>query len=426
MTAERQDQRRRTMRGRLLMAAGLLLMVVLAVWGIVGRSSHVADLRVLADQEAVPEVQVIAPAKGPPTRTLDLPGNIDAWHAAPIYAQVSGYVKMWYKDYGAPVKAGDLLATIEAPGLDEEFAASQANLVVAQTKYKLAVVTAGRWKALSNTQAVSQQEVDVQVAGAAAQQAQVQAAQHDVARYQALEQFKKIVAPFDGVVTARNTDIGSYVTAAGGDAHRTGGLSELFSVADIHEMRVYASVPQDYSEMLKPGLTATLSLRQFPDRVFKAHFLTTANAFSPQTRTVITELTVDNPDHMIWPGTYTDVHFVLPTNPDILIVPEQSLLFRAQGLQVALVRPDGTVHLQDIKPGLNLGQNVQVLSGLKADDRLVNNPSAGLLEGDKVRVVPGVPGVAPAPQFKGTAAPKPKLTSAQSAKIEAASAGADE
>jgi len=206
----------------------------------------------------------------------------------------------------------------------------------------------------------------------------------------------------------------------------TGGSTELFSVADLHEMRVFVSVPQDYSAMLKPGLTATLSLPQFPDRRFHAKFQTTANAFNPQTRTVVTELLVENPDHAIWPGTYTDVHFTVPADPNLLIVPEQALLFRAQGMQVALVGPGNTVHLQDVKLGLNLGQTVQVVSGLKPTDRLVNNPSAGLLEGEAVKVVPGAPGIAPAAQFHPPP-PEPKnLTPAQRARIEAARAGTTE
>ena len=345
-------------------------------------------------------MQLIAPAPGPTARLLSLPGTIKAWYTAPIYAQVSGYVRMWNKDYGAAVKAGDLLATIDAPGLDEQYETAKANLAVAQAQYKLAAVTAKRWKALSGTQAVSQQEVDVQAASAESELAQVQAAQHEVARYQALEQFKNVVAPFDGVVTARNTDVGSYVNAAGGDANPRGGSSELFSVADLHRMRVFVSVPQDYAGMLKPGLTATLSLSQFPDKLFQANFETTANSFNAQTRTVVTELTVANPSHAIWPGTYTDVHFTTGADPDVLIVPEQALMFRAEGMQVALVRPDGTVHLQDVKLGLNLGQTVQVLAGLKRTDRLVDNPSAGLLEGEKVQAVQGVPGIAPAADFK--------------------------
>ena len=412
-----------TNRGRLLGTAGVVVVVGLVAWGIVGRSNHVDDLRAVADEEAIPQVQVISPARGPATRTLELPGNISAWYAAPIYAQVSGYVKMWYKDYGATVKAGDLLATIDAPGLDEQFATAQANLNVAQARYKLAAVTAGRWKALSGTQAVSKQEVDVQVAGATTQQALVQAAQHEVARYQAMEQFKNVTAPFDGVVTARNTDVGNYVNAAGGDQRTGGGVADLFSVSDIHKLRVYVSVPQDYSAMLKPGLTATLSLPQYPEQVFHAQFLTTANAFNPQTRTVITELTVDNPDHEIWPGTYTDVHFVLGADPDILIVPEQALLFRAEGIQAVLVRPDDTVHLQNVKLGLNLGQTVQVVAGLKPGDRLVNNPSAGILEGEKVQIVPGAPGIAASPQFQAGGNASKRMSVAEREKIEAARGG---
>ena len=412
---------------RLMLAAACLIVAGLVAWGILDRRSNVSNLRDLANEEAVPQVQLIQAAHGPETRSLTLPGTIAAWYAAPIYAQVSGYVRMWYKDYGAPVKQGDLLATIDAPGLDEQFATAQANLDVAQARYKLAEVTAKRWKALSGTQAVAQQEVDVQIAGAAAQAAQVHAAQHEVARYQALEQFKNIVAPFDGVVTARNTDVGSYVNGAGGDANARGGSTELFAVSDIHKMRVFVSVPQDYSAMLKQGLTAELSLPQFPDRTFKASFQTTANAFNPQTRTVVTELTVDNPDHAIWPGTYTDVHFTMGADPNVLIVPEQALLFRGQGMQVALVGPDGKVHLQSIKLGLNLGQTVQVLGGLTTADRIINNPSAGLLEGEVVHVVPGAHGMEPEPQFKPAATGRsPNLTPAQRAKMEAARADVDE
>ncbi len=417
---------RNRVRGRLLMIAGLLIVAGLVASGILQRREHVADLREVANDEAVPKVQLIRPAHGPATRSLDLPGSINAWYAAPIYAQVSGYVTMWYKDYGASVKKGDLLAIIDAPGLDEQLETAKADLAVAQSRYKLAQVTARRWSALAGTQAVSQQEVDVQVANAASEQAQVQAAQHQVARYQVLEQFRRVVAPFDGVVTSRNTDVGAYVNAAGGDANARGGSSELFSVSDIHSMRVFVSVPQDYSAMLKPGLTATLTLPQFPGRTFKADFNTTAQAFNPVSRTVVTELIVGNPDHAIWPGTYTDVHFVMPADPDLLIVPEQALLFRAKGMQVALVRADGTVHLQDVRLGLNLGESVQVLDGLKPDDRLINDPSAGILEGEKVEVVPGAPGIAPPPRFQPPIKNLKELSSSQRVKVEAARAGAGE
>jgi membrane fusion protein, multidrug efflux system len=405
---------------RLLTGVGLLVALALVALGIVQRHDNLADLRDVANEDSVPPVQVMSPMPGPASRTMTLPGNIHAWYSAPIYAQVSGYVSKWYKDYGAVVKAGELLATIDAPAVDEQYESAQANLDVARTNYNLAVVTAKRWTALQGTEAVSQQEVDVQVANAAAQKAQARAAEHQVARFKVLEGFKAIVAPFDGVVTSRNTDVGNYVNAAGGDVSSQGAADELFSVSDIHEMRVFVSVPQDYSSILKPGLTATLSLPQYPGRRFEATFDTTANAFNPQTRTVVTELLVKNPDHLIWPGTYADVHFVMPSDPNVLIIPEQALLFRAEGMQVALVGADNKVHLQDVKLGLNLGQTVQVVSGLTRSDRLIVNPSAGILEGERVRIVSGAPGVALSPQFQAAAPVPANLSAEQRAKVEAA------
>ncbi|WP_428390386.1 efflux RND transporter periplasmic adaptor subunit [Lichenicoccus sp.] len=428
MIVPRQDLHRSRFRARRLLLTALAVVVVAAfvAWGVIGRSEHVATLRVVADDEATLKVQVIAPAHGPRTRAVSLPGTIKAWYSAPIYAQVSGYVGAWYKDYGAPVKPGELLAVINAPGLDEQYAAAKSGLAVAQSKYKLAEVTAGRFKALSGSQAVSRQEVDVEVASAASEAAQVQAAEHNLARYQALEQFKNVVAPFAGVVTSRDTDVGDYVNAAGGDVSAHGHSTELFTVADIHKMRVFVAVPQTFSTMLKPGLTATLSLPQYPGRLFKATFDTSAHAFNAQTRTVVTELLVDNPDHKLWPGTYADVHFTTSANPNILIIPEQALLFRAQGMQVALVGPHNRVHLQDVTLGHNMGETVQILSGLTPQDRLINNPSAGLLDGETVRVVPGVAGIAPAPQFQTAPALPKHLTEAQRAKVEAARAGTSE
>jgi membrane fusion protein, multidrug efflux system len=379
----------RRLRSLLIATAVAVVVIVLVVSGIWTRDTTLASLRVTADQEAVPQVQVIYPQQGPSTHVLDLPGDIDAWYQAPIYAQVSGYVKVWYKDYGAQVQKGDLLATISAPGLDEEYAAAKARLAVAEAQYRLGALTARRFRALSGTQAVSQQQVDVEVADAEAQEAQVEAAQHDVARYAALEGFKRVVAPFDGVVTARRTDVGDYVNATGGDVGPQGGATELFTVADIHEMRVFIAVPQDYAGQLRKGLRATLHLPQFPDQAFTAQFLTTARAFDPVSRTVTTELTVPNPDNMIWPGTYADVHLVVPSDPNVLVVPEQALLFRAEGMQLAVVTDKNTVHLQDVALGINLGSTVQISGGLKSTDRVIDNPSDGLLEGEPVQVVPG-------------------------------------
>jgi membrane fusion protein (multidrug efflux system) len=207
---------------RLLTGIGLLIVLGLVAWDIVQRHDNVSELRDIANEDSIPPVQVMSPRPGPATREITLPGNIRAWYSAPIYAQVSGYVLKWYKDYGAVVKAGELLATIDAPAVDEQYESAQANLDVARTNYNLAVVTAKRWTALAGTEAVSQQEVDVQVANAAAQKAQARAAEHQVARYKVLEGFKNIVAPFDGVVTSRNTDVGNYVNAAGGDVSSHG------------------------------------------------------------------------------------------------------------------------------------------------------------------------------------------------------------
>ncbi|WP_084758314.1 efflux RND transporter periplasmic adaptor subunit, partial [Komagataeibacter intermedius] len=305
---------------------GGVVVAAIVAGGILERRIHVSHLKDAAQDAAIPRVQVILPQKGPKTRTLDLPGNISAWYQAPIFAQVSGYVQMWYKDIGAKVKAGEILATIDTPGLDAQYAASKANFDVAMARYRLAQITARRWRALQGTQAVSQQEVDVQAANAEVNQAEVEAARHEVSRYAALIAFKQIVAPFDGVVTSRLADVGDYVNAGGGDVSSRGNATELFSVADVHRMRVFVSVPQDYADIISPRLEGDVSVPQYPGRVFKAKFLATAKAFSAGTRTVTTELVVDNDKRELWPDSYANVHFVAPGDPDILIVPEGALV----------------------------------------------------------------------------------------------------
>jgi membrane fusion protein (multidrug efflux system) len=381
-----------THRSSLMGFIGIVAACGLAAYGIWSRDDTVAALQKTAADASLPRVHVVSPKPGPPQRTLTLPGNIEAWYRAPIYAQVSGYVSHWYKDYGAEVKAGDVLATIETPALDAQFAASQANLAVMEARYKLAEITTRRWSALAGTQAVSQQEVDVKAADAAAQKAQVAAARQDVARYQALIVFKQLVAPFDGVVTARTTNVGDYVNTAGGDATNRGAVTSLFIVADIHQMRIFVSVPQEYADVLKPGLTATLTLPQAPDKPIQAQFLTTAHAVVPSTRTIVTELMVDNARHELWPGSYVNVHFAFPGEPNLLILPAQALLFRAQGMQVAVLDDQDRVHLRNVILGHNLDTEVQIVSGLKATDKVVGNPSLGLLEGQQVQVVQPVAG----------------------------------
>ena len=382
-------------RGRMVALIGVVVAGGLAAFGIWSRSDTVATLKQEADDTAIPRVQVVSPKPGPPHRTLTLPGNIDAWYEAPIYAQVSGYVAHWFKDYGAPVKAGDVLATVNTPSLDAQFEASKAKLAVVQARYKLAVITARRWAALSGTQAVAQQDVDVKAADAAEQKAEVSAAEQTVAQFQAMVAFKNLVAPFDGVVTARRTNVGDYVNATGGDSTVRSASAALFSVADIHQMRIFVSVPQDYADALKPSLTATLTLPQNPGNPIPAQFLTTANAVNTATRTIVTEFTVDNAKGELWPGTYVNVHFNFPSDPNILILPEQALLFRAQGMQVAVVDGQSRVHLQDVALGRNLDTDVQIVSGLKATDKVVANPSLGLLDGQQVKIVQPVQGYQP-------------------------------
>jgi membrane fusion protein (multidrug efflux system) len=391
--------KRRTL---LIFVLPVAVLAALLLYGIAARERALSALARVSNEQAIVPVQIISPQRGPATRPLALPGTVRAWYEAPIFAQVAGYVQGWNADYGATVKAGQLLATIDAPSLDAQYAAAKANLKVAQANYQLAVSTAARWQALAGTPAVSKQEVEVQTAGAAARKAELEVSAQDVARYAALEAFKRVVAPFDGVVTARLTDVGSYVNAAGGDVSVHGNSTELFTVADVHAMRVFVSVPQAYASLLTPETTATLHQPSQPGQSIEAKFLTTARAFSANTRTAVTELTVDNSNHALWPGTYVDVVFQVQTDPTVLTMPESALIFRADGAQVAIVDAQNHVHLRNVTLGQNLGQTVQVTSGLLPADKLVNNPPAGLLEGQSVQAVTPAVGYALAAQKTST------------------------
>lgn len=373
-------------RVRLIVFAVLVGAISLAAFEIVQRSLHMHLLSVDTEEAAIPNVALVAPEPGPPTRQVNLPANLAAWYEAPIYAQVSGYVKMWYKDYGATVKQGDVLAEISTPSLDAQFAAAKAHYDVVMARYKLALITSERWSALKGTQAVSRQEVDVQAANAAAQKAELEAAAHEVERFQALENFKRIVAPFDGIVTSRLVNVGDYVNADGGNLSARGSVAELFSVADVHKMRVFVSVPQDYASVISPDISAELTVPQYPGQRFKASFLATAKAFNAATRTVTTELALDNKKGLLWPNSYVTAHITAPSDPSILLVPTGALIFRAQGVQIARV-VDNHVHLQNVTVGINFGTKTQILDGISLKDRLVANPTSDLLDGDEVRIV---------------------------------------
>lgn len=395
------------MKRRTIMIIAGILAIALMAYGIFKREWTVKQLKGVADDQATLPVQIIAPQRGPPTRTLVLPASVQAWYEATIFGQVTGYVSSWKEDYGARVKKGQLLATIEAPGLDAQYAAAQASLNVAQANYELAVSTAKRWQALAGTPAVSQQSVDVQVATAKARKADLDAAKQDVARYAALESFKRVLAPFDGIVTARLTNVGAYVNAGGGDAGARTGATQLFTVSDVHKLRVFVDVPQSYAGQLDAQASVTIHLPSQPDKPIPATFLTTARAFSDNSRTAVTELTVDHADGTLWPGTFVEAVFQLTNDSALLTLPEEALIFRAQGLQVALVDAHSRVHLQNITLGENLGQIVQVLSGLAPDARVVNNPPAGLLEGQLVQSVTPAPGYADGSKAAATAQSPP-------------------
>lgn len=377
-------------RKQILMLVGAAALLI-ALIGIIERHFHYRALRKEVEDLARVRVTIIHAEPAPKERKLDLPANLAAWYQAPIYAQVSGYVKMWYKDYGAHVKTGDILAEISTPSLDAQYEAAKANYEVVAAQYRLAVITAERWAALRNTQAVSRQEVDVQAANAAAKKAQVDQARHEVERFEALENFKKIVAPFDGIVTSRRVNVGDYVNEGSGDLNGRGGASELFTVADIHRIRVFISIPQAYASIISDKLSAKITVPQYPGRKFTAAYLATAQAFSPATRTVVTELALDNTDHILWPDSYATAHFIVPGTPDILIIPVNALIFRAQGTQVAMV-VDHHIHLVSVETGINYGMTIQIIDGVKPGDDIVGNPTADMMEGDEVKIVPTTKG----------------------------------
>ncbi|GAN55592.1 efflux RND transporter periplasmic adaptor subunit [Tanticharoenia sakaeratensis] len=376
-----------TSRNLVAVAGGCVL--ALYVGYIVVEKVHAASA--LADEtnaSAIPDVSVLQPKKSPTKVALTLPGTIDAWYQAPIYPQVSGYVKMWYKDYGAHVKAGDVLAEINAPALDAQYAQAKADLASQQAKANLAVVTANRWRAMGRSQSVSGQSVSVSLANEQSAQAEVEAAKRNVEHFEALEKFKTIVAPFDGVVTNRAISVGDYVNSGGGNLNAMGSASELFTVADTHKLRLFISVPEVFSYVLAPDLTGEVTVPQYPDRKFSAQFLTTAQGFDPNTRTAIAEFVMDNSKQEIWPGTFASV--ALKANNDhsqLYELPSSSLVFEEKGMTVATVDQNSRVHYKPVVVGRMADTATEIQGGIDGSDRVIDNPPADLLEGDKVNVV---------------------------------------
>jgi RND family efflux transporter MFP subunit len=356
-------------------------------------------LKETTQDAAIQRVSVISPKQLPPNETITLPGNIQAWYEAQIYAQVTGYVKMWYKDYGAIVKQGDILADINAPALDAQYAQAKADLETERAKNVLAELTAKRYVNMRQHQAVSEQAISVQVQEAKAQAARVNAAEQNVKNFEALIRFKTIVAPFDGVVIARNINVGNYVNkeAASAEGSAPGSASairDLFTVADVTKMRLFVSVPEAFGPFLQPGLTADVTVPQLPNRHFTGKFLTVARGFDVSTRTAITVFEIDNEDGALWPGSYATVRLTAQVEKDILTVPTTSLVFQEHGAQIAMVSEDDRVHFKKIAITRVLDNAMEITEGISASDRIINNPSAALLEGEKVIIVTPAPGYA--------------------------------
>jgi len=381
----------KVLRGNGFVIALILLGVGYLGYRLYDSRLEAAALRETTLERAVPTVAVIHATPLPSSETITLPGNIQAWYEAPIYAQVSGYVKMWYKDYGAQVKKGDVLAEINAPALDAQYAQAKADLESERAKNALAELTAKRYVAMRANHALSEQAISVQVAEAKAQAAKVKASEQNVKNFEAMIHFKTIVAPYDGIVIDRNINVGDYVNKDG-TISTPGVISNLFTVADVSMMRLFVNVPEMFGPFLQPGLMADVTVPQLPNRRFTAKFLTVARGFDVSTRTAVTEFTVENEDRALWPGSYAAVRLTAPVEKNVFTIPSTAMVFQEHGAQVAIVTEEGRVHFQTITVGRILDSAIEVADGISAHERIINNPSAALLEGDMVRVVTPAPG----------------------------------
>ena len=356
--------------------------LIFAVWGIVTRLSARTALEKQASEAAVLTVTTGKPKRGPGSDSLVLPGSVQAFYEAPIYARTNGYVKAWNTDIGTSVKKGQLLAEIETPEVDQQLRQAQADLATAEANYQLARTTNERWKGLLATESVSQQDADQRAGDAAAKAAARQSAGANVARLQELESFKRVVAPFDGVVTQRNTDVGALINAG----QSTG--NALFRVADLHRLRIYVSVPQLYASSIRQGLTAGLVFADHPGKRYEGSVANTSRALDANSRTLQVELQIDNAQGELLPGSYAQVYFTLTGADDSLRIPVNAVLFRTDGLRVALLDEQHRVHLKTITQGRDFGTEIEVLSGLTPEDVLVLNPPDSLSDGAQVRIAP--------------------------------------
>jgi RND family efflux transporter MFP subunit len=364
---------------RLYGLAALVITLGLAAWGIVSRVSERETLATDTAELAIPTVSTINPTPSSAAEQLVLPGSVQAYNEAMIFARTNGYVRQWYTDIGTRVTKGQLLAEIDTPEVDQQLRQARADLATAQANFQLAHTTDQRWRDLLATNSVSHQAADSAAGDASAKKAALASAEANVARLSDLESFKHLLAPFDGVVTSRNTDIGALINAGQGSA--------LFRVADTTKLRVYVLVPQLYAANTKPGLDADLTFPERPGKTYPAQVVRTADALDPISRTLQVELLVDNSSGELFPGAYAQVHFKLPRGTGSLSVPASAVLFRSADLQVAIVGADHRVTLKSITTGRDFGTSLEVLSGLAPGEDIVANPPDSLATGTFVRVV---------------------------------------
>ena len=362
--------------------------VLLVVFGILPRIQARTALRQETARMAVPTVAVVQPKRSAPAQEIILPANVQAYADAPIYARTNGYLKRWLVDIGGHVREGQLLAEIDTPEVNQQLRQARADLATSQANLNLSKITADRYAGLLMTDSVSKQESDNAAGDYEAKQASLQSAQANVRRLEETQSFQKIYAPFSGVITARNTDIGALIDSGSSGGTRT----ELFHIVQPNRLRVYVSVPQVYSQAAKPGLTADLTLSEFPGHRFEGKLVRTANAIDPTSRTLLVEISVDNPTGQLFTGSYAEVHLKLPTPASSLILPVNTLLFRSEGLRVATVGNDHKVELKPITLGHDFGSEVEIVAGLEGNENVILNPPDSVAAGETVRIAQNAQG----------------------------------
>lgn len=360
-------------------ACGLTLAAALVINGLVSRNSQAQAVTNWTTAQAIPVVQVVKPT-GSEDSTLRLPARLDAWSQAQIYARVTGYLKSWNTDIGIRVEANQVLGEIDTPELNQQVAQAKARLEQVQSNLRIAETTANRWKNLLSTHSVSQQDVDVKLGAADGARSDAAAATADYGRLTDLVSFKTLRAPFAGTVTARNVDIGHLVTADAG-----GGLA-LFSIADIRRLRLYVQIPQDYVSVIHPGLTVDLTVPEHPGQRFKATLAGNSTSIDPRTGALTAQFTADNPDGALLAGSYAQVTFKVPSNPNAVTIPASALVFRASGTQVAVLGKDDHVHMHTVHIGMDLGNQLMIDQGINADDQVIDSPPDSLGENDVVKL----------------------------------------